>query len=339
MTSGVQPFVSIVTPMYNEAEYIAECIDSVLAQTYQNWEYIIVDNCSTDGSAEIARRWADRDHRIRVHENAKFLRAVPNYNAALRQISPTSKYCKVVFADDWVFPECLERMVQAAEAHPSVGLVGAYALEGNQVVRTGLPYTSTVMSGREVCRRLFLEHLDVFGSATSLLYRADLVRAQKDFYAEDNIHADTEVCIDLLKSCDFCFVHQVLTFTRLRQSSLITMSRSLNTFAAGIVYHLALHGRCFLTDEEFEKCMSRALSGYYRSLAGSLLRGRHRAFWEYHERTLRAAGVGFSRARLVRALLARLLAASLNPKDTIERLLKVRTDETAAFHRELSASK
>ena len=52
------PFVSIVSPVYNEAEYLAECIDSVLAQTYQNWDYTIVDNCSTDGSVEIAQRYA-----------------------------------------------------------------------------------------------------------------------------------------------------------------------------------------------------------------------------------------------------------------------------------------
>jgi glycosyltransferase involved in cell wall biosynthesis len=330
--------VSIVTPMYNEAKFIAECIESVLAQTYQNWEYVIVDNCSSDESLRIAGRYAERDHRIRIYENPRFLKAVPNFNAALRHISPASKYCKVVFADDWIFPECLERMIAVSEAHPSVGLVGAYALEGCQVVRAGLPYTSVVVSGRDVCRRLFLEHMDVFGTATSLLYRADLVRSHERFYNEDNIHADTEVCIDLLKSCDFGFVHQVLTFTRLRQRSLVTMSRSLNTFAAGIVHHLAVHGRSFLTEEEFAFCMSRALSGYYRSLAGSLLRGREKAFWEYHKRILRDAGVGFSRARLVKALLAKLLLASLNPKDAIDRLLKVKTDESATFHRELSAS-
>ena len=57
------------------------------------------------------------------------LRAVPNFNQALRRISLASKYCKVVFADDWIFPECLERMVGVAEQHSSIGIVGAYGLQ------------------------------------------------------------------------------------------------------------------------------------------------------------------------------------------------------------------
>lgn len=93
------PLVSIVTPVYNEEEFLAECIESVLAQTYSNWEYTIVDNCSTDASAEIARKYAAKDSRIRVTVNCKFLRAIANFNGALRQISPSSKYCKIVHSN------------------------------------------------------------------------------------------------------------------------------------------------------------------------------------------------------------------------------------------------
>src|SRR5690242_3214186 len=78
------PLVSIVTPVYNGARYLSECIETVLSQTYPHWEYIIVDNCSTDGSAEIARQYAAKYPRIRVFENPQFLRALPNHNAALR---------------------------------------------------------------------------------------------------------------------------------------------------------------------------------------------------------------------------------------------------------------
>src|SRR5882724_7298074 len=65
MNNSSQPLISVVTPVYNGAEHLAECIESVLAQTYQNWDYTIVDNCSTDGSVEIARRYAAKDRRIR----------------------------------------------------------------------------------------------------------------------------------------------------------------------------------------------------------------------------------------------------------------------------------
>src|SRR5437764_11981376 len=115
MNTASQPFVSIVTPVYNEARYLSECIESVLAQTYQNWDYTIVNNCSTDESLEIASQYAVKDRRIRVHRNQQFLPPIANYNIALQQISPESKYCKVVLEDDWIFPDCLETMVAVAE--------------------------------------------------------------------------------------------------------------------------------------------------------------------------------------------------------------------------------
>src|SRR5262249_14183861 len=153
--------------------------------------------------------------RIKVIDNQKFLRAIPNHNLTLRQISPSSKYCKMVFADDWIAPDCIEQMVALAEQHPSVGIVGSYGLRGTDVVWTGLPYPSTVVSGRQICRARFLDGLYVFGTATSLLYRADLVRARDPFFTETNLHADAETCHALLRTCDFGFVHQLLTFTRI----------------------------------------------------------------------------------------------------------------------------
>ena len=126
MDSASQPLVSVVTPAYNEEEHLAECIESVLAQTYQNWDYTIVNNCSTDKTLDVARRYAAKDPRIHVRDKKQFLSMLANHNRAIRQISPRSKYCKMVLADDWIFPRCLERMVEVAEAHPSVGIVSAY---------------------------------------------------------------------------------------------------------------------------------------------------------------------------------------------------------------------
>ena len=58
MNTKEAPLVSVITPVYNGAEYIAECVESVLAQTYKNFEYIVVDNCSKDATVEIVRRYA-----------------------------------------------------------------------------------------------------------------------------------------------------------------------------------------------------------------------------------------------------------------------------------------
>jgi glycosyltransferase involved in cell wall biosynthesis len=315
------PLVSIVTPVYNNGEYLAQCIESILAQTYQNWDYTIVNNCSTDESGEIAHRYSAKDPRIRVHDSRQFLRAVPNHNLALRQISLESKYCKMVFADDWLFPHCVEEMVAVAEEHPSVGIVGAYGLQEHEIVWSGLPYPSTVVSGREICRRTFLEDMYVFGTSTSVLYRADLVRNRNPFYNEANFLADREACVVLLKTCDFGFVHQILTFKRLGAESLTaTVAMDLMPHFGCTLYTLVRHGRDFLTAGEFEACVERLLDEYYNFLAVSLMRGRRDTkFWDYQKKKLNET-VGFSRARLGRALLSRLCKAALSPYETMEKL-------------------
>ena len=77
------PLISIITPNYNCSSFIAETIESVLAQTYTNWEMIIVDDCSSDDSYEIALEYAKRDSRIKVLKNAKNSGAAFSRNSAL----------------------------------------------------------------------------------------------------------------------------------------------------------------------------------------------------------------------------------------------------------------
>ena len=319
MNTTAQPLVSVVTPVYNEAGHLAECIESVMAQTYQNWDYTILDNCSTDGTAEIARRYAAKDPRIRLVQNKEHLLATPNFNVALRQISPDSKYCKIVLGDDLIFPECLKRMIEVAEKHPSVAFVTSYALAGHEVKWTGLPYPSTVVSGREICRKTLLENLSVFGSETSFLYRADLVRARNPFYNDANVHADTETCFDLLKDRDFGFVHQVLTYTRMRPGSLSTISASLHTDYGHILHTIVKYGPDFLTRAEYDQCLKSFVASYYRVLAKNVLLRRDKSFWQMHKKNLADAGIQFSRLRLGRVVLKEFFRALLNPGKAIEK--------------------
>jgi len=319
MRTESQPLVGVVTPVYNEAEHIAECIESVLAQTYQNWEYTIADNCSTDGTAEIAQRYAERDPRISVVRNPQFLRVTANFNSALRQIPMNSKYCKIVLGDDWIFPECLERMVAVAEQYPNVAIVAAYALAGADVKWTGLPYPSTCVPGREVCRRTLLENLTVFGSENSVLYRADVVRSRNPFYNEGNVHADTETCFDLLRTYDFGFVHQVLTFTRVRPGSLSRISADLHTDYGGILQNIVKYGPHFLSEQELADCRERFVKSYYKFLGKSVFLGRNKSFWDFHQTKLKESGVDFSQARMVGAIGVEAFRSLLNPLQLTKR--------------------
>ena len=150
-----EPFVSVLTPVYNGEEFLAECIESVLNQTYENFEYTIVNNRSKDRTLEIALDYAKKDNRIRVHDNREFLGVIANHNHAFSLMSPEAKYCKIVSGDDFIFPECLVRMVEHAEANPSVGIIGAYQLSGDHILWQGFKYPKAVLSGQEMCREDF----------------------------------------------------------------------------------------------------------------------------------------------------------------------------------------
>lgn len=323
MTDVGEPLVSVVTPVYNGERYLRECIESVLRQTYQHWEYLIINNCSTDHTREIAEAYASRDQRIRVHTNGQFVTAMQNHNIGFRLMSPGCRYCKVVHADDWLFSECLARMVEVAEAHPSVGVVGSYSLEGDRVLWDGLPYPSTVVSGREMGRRYLLGGPYVFGSPTSVLYRADLIRGRDVFYREQYpLWSDLDACLDLLRESDFGFVHQVLTFTRKHDEAASAVARRLNTYVFGQLELLKRHGPVYLDPPEYEDRLAEVLRDYRRFLGASVFRRRRdREFWRYHLSGLRELGHPVGRPGLLAAATMAVVGVLAYPLRTAWRVV------------------
>lgn len=326
MNSSNQPLVSVVTPVYNGEPYLAECVESVLAQTYSNWEYSIVNNCSTDGTLQIAERCAKLDPRIHVYTNGSFLDIIGNANNAFRLISPVSKYCKSVSADDWLYPECLERMVALAEAHPSVGIVGAYQLSGGGdkwYLRTdGLPYHTEVMAGRDICRLNFMSGIEVFGNPTSNLYRSDLVRRTDSFFPNPSAEADVSACFKNLTDADFGFVHQVLSHERVHSHQITATSKAINAYLGSKLNDLTKYGPFYLTSNELAACKEQLLTEYYRFLAISAVNFQGKEFWQYHEKRLRDLGFPISRTRLAMAICLKLTDLLFNPKQTLEKVFR-----------------
>ena len=100
--------VSIVMPSYNTASYIADSIRSVLAQTYRDWELLIVDDCSTDNTDEVVKLFLD-DKRIRYIKNEKNCGAAMSRNRALREAR--GKWIAFLDSDDLWTPEKLEKQI------------------------------------------------------------------------------------------------------------------------------------------------------------------------------------------------------------------------------------
>jgi glycosyltransferase involved in cell wall biosynthesis len=117
MTGTSHPLVTIVTPAYNQAEYLAETIESVLAQDYPNLEYLVFDDGSTDATADVLRKF---DGRVRWerHEN---IGQSATLNKGWRQ--GHGSYLGYLSSDDRLLPNAVSTLVGALEAHPEVSVV------------------------------------------------------------------------------------------------------------------------------------------------------------------------------------------------------------------------
>ncbi len=292
------PLVSVVTPAYNEETHIAQCIESVLAQTYQNWEYTIVDNCSTDRTAQIAEAYAAGDRRVRVHRNRHFVSAIANHNIAFRLIASDSKYCKVIAGDDWMFPACLEKLVGFAERNPTVVMVGCYRLTGERLNPDGPPYPQAVIPGREICRRFLLGGPYLPALANNLLYRADIVRAADPFFPGDHWHADSEACLNALEGADLGFVHEILTFDRVRSGSITSRARADNLYLGDMLDYLGKFGSRYLSETELRQRIAEVLGAYHAYLGERMHEHDAGALWSRHRQRVAALGYRLSPFRV-----------------------------------------
>ncbi|MBZ5572760.1 MAG: glycosyltransferase [Acidobacteriia bacterium] len=324
MSPAREPLVSIVTPVYNGAKYLVECIESVLGQTYRNWEYIIVNNCSTDNTLEIARKYAEQDSRIRVVSNHHFVGVIENHNVAFRLISQESRYCKVVSADDYLLPECVEKLVEVAERNPRAAIAGSYAINDIGIHWIELPSHRSVFEGREVCRLFLLGGISSFGAPSTLLYRSALLRSRESFYPGTLPNADGAACLICLKDAEFAFVHQILSYERIHVEALSTNVRELNGFLIDHIQFLDEYGPIYLNWEEIKRRRKELVRELYRHLALGVVNLRGRRFWRYQHSRLEALGCPISGARIVGAVCMKLADLLFNPKQTVEKILRRR---------------
>lgn len=288
------PTVSVVTPFYNTADYLAECIEGVLSQTLGDFEYLLVDNASTDGSLEVARRYARRDPRIRVEHFDELIPQIPNYNRALRRADPAAKYCKMAQADDVLLPRCLEEMVAVAEEDDEIGFVGAYAILQDHVFLDGLDFYDRIVDGNELCRRYLQDGPYVLGTPTSQLYRMADVRGRDAFFPESSVIADADAAMRLIVDRKFGFAHQVLSFIRRSPESISGKRKDYNIGVFTRRVLLEKYGRRVMDEDAFRRWRGILSRRHDRVLGEGWLLRQGRGFWDFHRKGLADAGLEIS---------------------------------------------
>lgn len=167
--------ISVIVPVYNVEAYLNRCVDSILAQTYQNLEIILVDDGTKDACDQICDAYAEQDPRIRViHKPNGGLSSARNAGIDIA----TGEYLAFVDSDDWIEPDTYAHLLSAAQRY-DVKLVCAGRYDVSSATgekKKGLcPPREEVVTGVEMSRRIFLwEHMD--SAAWDKLYHRSLFR-------------------------------------------------------------------------------------------------------------------------------------------------------------------
>jgi glycosyltransferase involved in cell wall biosynthesis len=320
--SSHAPRVSIVVPVYNGAEHLRECLASITAQTYHQWEAVVVNNCSTDGTAEIAEEFAEQDPRFRLVHCTEFLSQSENYNRAIACATRGSEFVKIVEADNNIWPECIERMVEVASSDHEIGIVGCHYLHGRKLFGDGIRSRRNVLSGNEVRRDHLVNDEYYLGNPTTLLFRAAALSEATPCFRPGVFFDDVELCFRILGRWKFGVVHRVLAFVRDDNGGIMSRLWDFD-FVPAQWYVLAVQfGQDMFRPPEAKQVIKRRKKAYLRCLAYGVVTGRTPEYWQFHRDVCRLAGKELSLGALVGPVAGVFIDALFNPKSSIKRVLR-----------------
>lgn len=220
MSVVVVPDVSVCIPAYRAEPYLRSSIESVLAQTYTDWELVIVDNASWDRTGEIARSYGDP--RIVVHTNPSTVPLADNWNRAVNL--SRGRLVKLLPADDEIRPDCLELQVKALDGHPGTALVvcrrDLIDASGRLLVPgRGLRRLAGHHRPNDVIGEIFRSGINPLGEPGAWLFRrADFDRVGG--FAPDAVGAlDLDLATRLLRCGDLHGLTESLARFRVREDS------------------------------------------------------------------------------------------------------------------------
>jgi glycosyltransferase involved in cell wall biosynthesis len=216
------PRVSVCIPLYQKVDYIGRTIDSVLAQTFADFELVVLDNGSTDGSGSVVDSYDDP--RIRVVRHTETVPMIDSFNAAVE--AAREPLVKVLNADDLLEPEALARQVGVMDAEPDVAVVSSrHHLvddDGRIVARDRILHTPDLIGRQDraaVVRRVVRHGGNPLGVPAGMLFRRSAFDAIGGFPTDDSFVLDVALAVRLTSVGDFYGLPETLCRFRLAVDS------------------------------------------------------------------------------------------------------------------------
>jgi len=215
MTHAALPKVSVCIPTYNYARFLPEAIESVIAQSFTDFEVLVIDDCSRDGTPEVVREYAGRDPRIDFRKNPVNLGMVENWNLCLRLAR--GEYIKFLFGDDaFCSNDAMRRMVDVLDSEKSVSLVASARNVVDETSRvidvwSGFP-DAFIRKGGEVIRLCLESQMNLIGEPSVVMFRK--AQSMRGFNRRYRHLMDEEMWFHLLEQGRFAYIGEPLCVFR-----------------------------------------------------------------------------------------------------------------------------
>lgn len=206
-----QPKISVLIPTYNYGRFLAEAIDSVLRQDFRDFELLVIDDCSTDNTAEVVQPFCVRDQRVHFAINPANLGMVNNWNHCLNLAR--GEYIKFLFGDDKLcHPQALGKMVELLERHPTATLAATARIildEKSKVIDVWQPLADGCHSRRDIITAYLMTNgQNLVGEPSAVLFRK--TDARRGFDPQYKQIVDVEMWFHLLDKGDLAYSREPL---------------------------------------------------------------------------------------------------------------------------------
>ena len=210
--------ILVFVPTYNSEKYLRECLDSVLHQTFQDWECVISDDASTDKSVEIAREYEKKDSRFKVLTHERNVGAANNWNRAKE--NNKSFATKILCADDYLMLDALKKQLDILKRNETAIVFSEryIVFPSGKKLHPRLPKYASNISFNDAFKFYINLGRNIFGEPVSALFRTDVFVKSEGFYPKFEYSLDTSGYMAISRGQDVTFDNYVVGVFRVSKS-------------------------------------------------------------------------------------------------------------------------